>query len=384
MPLGIKVLLTLLAGATLALLAQIAILGENLLPGFEAIDRKAAEREVRQVRLALESEVEKIEAFGRDWAGWDESYLFLANPSEELPQSDLVYASLASEAIDFFGLYDPKGDLHWAGISDRHVEGLSDTSAGLSRLVKSGLPLRTRALPEQSVGLLGSEAGPIMIAAFPVIPHQTSHQPLGKLVVGRLLDADLLARLAGKTGLTFDLQAAPAPTQQEDTARGAAASLEFLEGQARARTVLADALGIGTFHLTVELPDGALRQGTAAVGESVLAFAAIAVALVVFCFVIIYVFVVQPLVRLSHRLIVLVHEERWSERLNVQRSDVLGLLGDEVDGLLTRLENLRRGAVEAEATPFVAISGPSQPTTGDQADVVVEDSDGDGDGRGER
>ena len=337
MPLGIKVILILGLMATLALLAQIAVIGHSVLPAFDTVEREAARNQLSRVVLGLEAEVASLDDLAGDWAAWGDSYRFLKAPAEDYPHAELVYGNLASGQFDLFGFYNAQGDLLWGAVSDREIAGADGLAARLTAMLRKELPLAVRSLPKGQSGLLGSEVAPLIVSAHPVTPSATGDQPLGKLVIARFLEGALLDRMTRYSGASFETADDPAlldrligerSGQSRDPDTGTFLGLQ--------RDIFGDPL----LALRVAVPKGLMDQGRAGLSEAVGAFLIIALAAFILTLGSLQLVLLRPLTGLAGRIIKIGFEADWTVRLKERRSDVIGIIGREFDELLDRLESL--------------------------------------------
>lgn len=337
MPLGIKVILILGLMATLALLAQIAVIGHSVLPAFDAVEREAARDQLGRVVLGLEAEVASLDDLAGDWAAWGDSYRFLKAPAEDYPHAELVYGNLASGQFDLFGFYNAQGELLWGAVSDRKIAGADGLAERLTAMLRKELPLAVRSLPKGQSGLLGSEVAPLIVSAHPVTPSATGDQPLGKLLIARFLEGALLDRMVRYSGAFFEIEDDPSVLEElTEEADGATQDAETGALLGLQRDVFGDPL----LALRVQAPEGLMDAGRAGLSEAVGAFLIIAFAAFVVTLGCLQLVLLRPLTKLGGRMIKIGFEADWRVRLRERRGDVIGIIGREFDELLDRLETL--------------------------------------------
>ena len=362
MPLGIKVILVLGLMATLALLAQIAVIGHSVLPAFDAVEREAARDRLARVVLGLEAEIESLDDLGGDWAAWGDSYRFLKAPAGDYPHAELVYGNLASGQFDLFGFYSAQGELLWGAVSDRKIAGADGLAARLTAMLRKDLPLAVRSLPRSQSGLLGSDVAPLIVSAHPVTPSATGDQPLGKLLIARFLEGALLDRMTRYSGAFFEVDDDPAVLQE---------LIEEPDGQTRdveAGALLGlrrDVFGDPLLALRVQAPEGLMNEGRTGLREAVGAFLIIAFAAFIVTLGCLQLVLLRPLTRLAGRIINIGYEADWRARLRERRGDVIGIIAREFDELLDRLEAATPAqGSEAASAPFRPV--PAEPAGKDE------------------
>lgn len=364
MPLGIKVILILGMTATLALIAQIAVIGNSILPAFDAVESAAAREQLERVVVGLQAEVEAVDDLAADWAAWSDSYRFLKAPEDDYPHADLVYGSLASGNFDLFGFYSPQGELLWGAVSDRSIAGMSGLVDRLTALLRSELPLSIRSLPNAEAGLLANEIAPLIVSAHPVTPSPTGDQPLGKLVVARFLEGGLLERIARHSGVEFEFDDAP------DLLAGLAKEPagEVLEAETGAVLSLRrDLFGDPHLALRVRAPQGLMDDGRTRLREAVGAFLIISFVVFILTLACLQITLLRPLTLLAKRIVEIGFEADWRGRLNERRGDVIGIIGREFDELLDRMSILA-SATERKSEGTRPTFRPVSPKQGDDED----------------
>lgn len=175
-------------------------------PSFVALEKKEAAKNLDRVMESIQRERKHISLLSSDWAAWEDAYEFIQHPSPEFIASNLNPESLAGIRINMMYFYDLQGKLVWGKyLNDTKKEYVpwpdlpEHIDASLKTLITHKDPT------DAHIELLMSSTGPMMLATRPIV-HTGFKGPIkGTLMMGRLLDKELIQELVEQTHVSFQI-----------------------------------------------------------------------------------------------------------------------------------------------------------------------------------
>jgi class 3 adenylate cyclase/sensor domain CHASE-containing protein len=359
----------LLVGATsLALLAALYLpLRWLLLREFVRLEETTALRHVERARNAISVELDRLGTQVRDYAVWDDTYRYLGGEAPDYPAVNLVDETLTYNRLSLFTLLDATGEVRFT----------KEFDLGTSRRVATGpLTEAVRSLCPDAQGcarrgIVETSRGPLLVAAHAVRNSAEEGPSRGVLVVGRLLDAREVARIAASSGLELSVRRA------EPSVPHGPRVVELDEQRLAGFVVLDDVEGRPYLLARVEMARDIYAHGVLGTRSVALAIAAAGVVLALMVFLLLDRAVLRRVARLSSD----VHRVRESAdptvRVSVQGRDELAELATGINGMLVELararEMLRRafGRYVSEEVAAVVLSAPEGPKLGGQEREVT-------------
>jgi len=328
------------------------ILGTVLIPAFEELERKQAQSNLHRVENVIENELEDLATLAADWAAWEDSYRFVRGENPSFHEH-LSVISLSRIDVDLMLLFD--ADYQSAGgwyssLPEGHAAAVTavfdhplDPHDRLLSLSMSGT---------EGVGLLSTKLGWMLVSSNPI--RQTDRQgPVGGvLIMGRLLDDERVEQLALRTEVDFQLLAPEdeplAPELQASSLSGAQQIFlhspddELLLGYKRLE---------GMYHepallLEVHTPRDSSALGFKTVYLTVLFLILAGVVVISVTGVLLQHSIIRPLSQLKDHILEIRKSRRLSKRLDMQRSDEIGVLAQEFDTLTAELAVARKQRIE--------------------------------------
>ncbi len=397
--LKIVLILTLVVGVFAAVTDRVQ--RTIFLDRFEELERLEAEKNLERVIEALQGEISRVDEIARQWSAWDDAYAYVRNERRtQFERSNLAAPRLAAAGIDllFFLGAEESGqhEVLWNDITDpdtgvavrlrdfptqsfrtshpllakvdwgrkRELERRDTDGGGV--LAPSELDLesirereRERERIERPVGILLTEYKPLIISARPILPSRPGAEAAGVLILGRFLSASLESELAASTKVDFDFWQADGrhelPTTVQQAHREAASTPEPV------RRVVGDSMlhVYGAFPDFRNRPELLLRanvdRNVTATGNTAVAFGLVSTVAAGFLLLLVLMSLLQrvvltPLFALTSHAKRIGAEEDFRAKLDSQRSDELGVLADEFDCMMAKLESARAQVVETART----------------------------------
>ncbi|MBF0126411.1 MAG: hypothetical protein HQM02_04285, partial [Magnetococcales bacterium] len=173
-------------------------------PSFEQLDRIEAEKNGDRSLQALQRELHHLALMVQDWSVWDDTYRFIEDRNPEYMASNFVASTFTNINIDLLFMYDRSGGLVWGHRFDERKEAVPWPEFPANR---AGHPLQVHLRQEMEgvKGVLLTDHGPILVAAFPILTSEHQGPARGTVIMGRMLDASLLKTLRDQTGVSFQI-----------------------------------------------------------------------------------------------------------------------------------------------------------------------------------
>ncbi|WP_102960452.1 CHASE4 domain-containing protein [Mangrovicella endophytica] len=193
-----------LAGVVaVAALLNFGVLETTIMPRFLDIESQAAKRNQSRVIEAIQVQKDQVAASARDYAFWDDSYLFMQGQLPDYEEKNVSAESLKALNVNFFLAIDASGAIRldkgfdYSGEEPRVVQLLPGAE------LRDDHPLRRiPAVPDSQSGLVRTELGLIAVGYAPVLTTEREGPVKGTLAFGKLLDVEALRQ---STRVDFEL-----------------------------------------------------------------------------------------------------------------------------------------------------------------------------------
>jgi diguanylate cyclase (GGDEF)-like protein len=343
-----KVLSILLAAVVLYGAAEYALHHRLVFPEFLRLEEQQAIQDLQRVRRAFEKEIRHLDEVCRDWAAWDDMYGFVESRDPRFIASNLVLPTFLDNRINIIYLFDRQGGLVWG-------EAHETTGGRPLALVLFEQPVLPEILACPEVvpsgespvdvgisGILPTEQGPMLLSVRPVLTSENRGPMRGTLVMGRLLDASLAADLAEQTRLDFFVG------QPELSVEGKAFRLDpdgdFPQFDKSADDRLftyqpyPDLSGKPAFLIRVESPRTLIGTLRLMMRHVVFSLVVAGLVLLVLLSTLLQRIVLGPVSRLTEHARAIRTVGDLSARIHLRRSDEIGQLSCEFDGMMAEIE----------------------------------------------
>ena len=336
-----------------------------LYPSFLELEREEATRNVERAVEALQREVELLGPSASDWARWDDTYRFVDDHNDEYRDANLNAKALESLRVQLLGIYDLTGSRVWGLSIAPDAEGEIDLGALSGPSLPVSHPLMAGAEDrELRSGIVMTAAGPLLAVAHPVLDSNGEGPARGTVVLGRLLDASAISRIAAQARIDLRVEPPTGVSEGEagvDPAGGTTGTLahtgirlaEMPEVTVGA-TTLDDIQGQPALRAEVRTPRAITERGA-----ETLRFASVSLALagaltVVLILALLGRTVFGPVSRLTRHAVAIGASDDLSARLRLERKDEVGVLAREFDRMVERLADARQRLLEQSYRSGVA------------------------------
>ncbi len=352
---------TILLAIGLALVALILVLFftlDNTLGRQYQVEEQQNARDVLQRSLkTLDAEFDVLENISRDWAKWDDTYLYVQDGNRAYREANLggsTYTDLDLELMAFVNL---EGRVVFIRTLDPNtLQTVSPPVELTAHLVKGDALLQDANSRDPQHGILVLPGGPMLVVAHPILQTNGVGPAAGTLVIGRYLNDATLQRLRNASQLSFYFypygsaelppevaQAKQALQTPDDTTLG-----NIDDATAAAYTLLNDYYGNPGYILRVDVSRAISRsrQTTTTYLTIYLIMAA-----VIFASTILLLFeslVLSRLARLNQEVNRIGLSGDLSQRVTVQYKDEIANLSRNINQSLASLEQAQRQRQELD------------------------------------
>jgi sensor domain CHASE-containing protein len=352
---------------------------------FVALEEEQAARDLQRVVQAIENEVHHLDVRCDDWATWDDTYRFMddsrlkndgkttdersrsAERYVQYVKSNLVPECFHKNNLNLIYICDKTGKAVWW----RSLELNGDRDFTLTDFPSDGLPPKHPLLVngddasstasakavETPSGVFMTERGPMLVSAKPILDSHRKGPSRGTVIMGRLLSDSVVAALAKQTGVDFHVWRVkdgevPEPEQPilaEMTNRGRGAHVLRAndDDTLSAYTTLSDISGLPVLLLRANVARDISARGITAVRYALVSTLTAGVVIMIVLLYSLQRTVVKPIRALTEQAVAIGHSEDFSEKLELDRADEIGVLSREIDAMMTKLAESRGALVKA-------------------------------------
>lgn len=318
---------------------EIAVQRQVLMPSFAELEREDAETSMKRVGYALDTTLESLELVAADWGNWADVYQFVQSPNLEFVNTNITPVAMKQLRVNAILIVDLNG-------------GYALSSA---RTLDTGEPLDLdltahEALPEDfpwrkilgqgkpARGLLRTNRGVMMIAAAPVLDGSGGGQPLGMVIMGRLLSPAQVQIIGAQAQASLRMLRDHLSTGGEE--------IEETDTSTQVFKSFADVYGKPIMTFRIEVPRRITARGQGAVTYASLYLIGAAVAVLLLLVVVLNRIVLKPLARVTRQAVAVGDGTDLSARLNLPGNDEIARLAREFDRMVERVADSRRQLVD--------------------------------------
>jgi sensor domain CHASE-containing protein len=333
-----------------------------ILPSFETLEADLARTDMERARRAIERELDQLQTFSADWGNWLDTYEYMAGQNPAFIEENMTPVTLEAAGLDAVAYLDAEGRFVWR-------KGLKPATREVipyEFLARAGLDARhpfAKAIREGNgaKGIVVTEHGPAMLVAAPVLDGAGNGPHRGAVLLARVITAEVAARLAEQAQVDLTVTTPPIPTSDVSAERESLLlpRIVTLEHTNQVYRNLKDIFGNPSVMLRIDVPRKVSAQGRDAIGYALLSLFVAGVAVLVVLVIALRRMVLRPVSRLTKHAVRIAEGDDLTQRMNVRRTDEIGILGREFDRMVDKLADARRRLVDQsfEAGASQAASG---------------------------
>ena len=348
MPIRIKIGVILCAALFCLIVAEYGVQRFVVLPGFYSLERDEAVKDADRVLKALQNEIAHLNTFAWDWSAWDDTYDFVQSRSDAYITSNLVPTTFFANHLNVIYIYDANGRMIWGKVYDLNAVQEMELALFPKEGLPAGHPMRTGNVSGSDQkgdiqGLVLSEAGPMVVAAVPILKSNYDGPSRGTLIMGRFLDETMVAQIAKQTQVKFSLTGIPGAPPCGELTGDRKNGFEVYVGDddlLHVHAAFPDISGKPAVAVSTSFARQISRKGQNTVRNSILLILAAGAGILVLISLSLKKIILNPLSALSRHVLFIKKTGDLSRRLRLFRNDEIGTLARECDNMVARLEKM--------------------------------------------
>ncbi|GHA27276.1 sensor domain-containing diguanylate cyclase [Oceanisphaera arctica] len=200
-------LLLLLSGITLAIWLTVQLF---ILPQIEATEMKYRYMDLERVKQAIQRDLNRLQSFSLDWGIWDDTYHYVQTLNPEYTVSNLTGLKLDIIGADLFLISDGDGQILNTVLAGPATSELLASSKLLNQPRLSAEHPFNMVVNQGGTAILDTPAGPLLLAASPILPSNGEGRLRGTLFFGKFIDTGYRQQLVDRIRLPVEFKLAAA------------------------------------------------------------------------------------------------------------------------------------------------------------------------------
>jgi len=345
LPLQTKVSTALAVLIGVFIVASYLILNQIIAPAFNDLEMTVAHSDLKRAEMAIQTDLEVVEAVTADWAPWDDMYSYVSGENPGFLRSNLNRATLDNLGLDFLMVYSTESRPTWGMVIIEAAEAdLDELGISLPNHPAAAL-LASHSNPESKItGLVATDLGPALISSQPVLRSDYSGPVAGAVIMGQFLNDARLERLRERTGVdmrwVFEDTGGALPGSDGDS--GFDVDATSIMGH----TVLSDILGARFMVLRSVTPRSISALGGQTVGVALLFLAVAGILVMGAVWLLLRAMILGPIEGLAQHMTKIRKSGDLSHRMVGHRDDEIGALASQFDDLTGEVHEARRALLD--------------------------------------
>ncbi|SFL44347.1 diguanylate cyclase (GGDEF) domain-containing protein [Desulfomicrobium norvegicum] len=327
-------------------------------PSFLELEHQQAGQNLQRIFHAIDRENYHLERICRDWATWDDTYDFMNTRSETYKTSNLYDEALDSISVNVMIYCAQDGTIVWSNARDTiQKSAISLDLLTQGRIAPDHPLLKIPGAKEGQKGITGvvnTERGPLLFATRQILRSDGSGPGNGFLVIGRILNQDMVKTLGEQTRIAFEIVYPYAKEQtlcgKKEVTYASIDNLDYFtldEGEfVKVCGAYLDPTGLPIFGIHYLFPRDITQKGISSIRYAMVLVVSSGLLVLVLLNVLLQAVVLRPLQRLTRHAARLQQEGDYSLRIDLQRNDEVGILAKSFDNMVQtireRTEDLKR------------------------------------------
>lgn len=351
-----KIALILVAVVVGYLLLSYTILRAVVYPIFTELDEQTASTNLARVDRAIQTQLEHLRATIRDWAPWNDTYNFALGRNEDYVADNLDAASLLNLEINLALFFDSQGNLFWEEVAyPKGGDSLALNDVLIEPIAPGNRLIQKGSARDALTGLLSTHLGTMLVASHPILTTTFEGPPAGTMLMGRFFDAETIDSMRANTGVDFSVllpgRGAMSPDAKEALARLAAGAdgvlIDDRKGSLRNYKLLDDLYGAPALLIEVRTPTHVTAAGINTLHAAIAFLLLAAMIVMVVMWLLLHLLITTPVSALTYHIARIRKSGDLSQKVDFDRADEIGVLGDQFDALTDELASARREMAEA-------------------------------------
>jgi signal transduction histidine kinase len=320
----------------------------SLLRHFIRVEEQMVYISVQRAVGVINGELDYLLSTAIDWSERSEVVQFVQQPDDAIVQEYLSTRTLADLKANLVVFTDDRGTVLYSRGYDRSSQVEEALSPALLAVIQEANPLMLGQSTRNS-GLLQTEGGPLMIASSSIWGDRENQTRVGTVVIGRYLTSSEILRLSGIIQMPITVEVYNSPNLKTDflTAKQMIGSentyvaLPLEEDQIGGYAIVNDIFDRPAYLVNVQQRRVIYQNGQLLMRYLIIALLAAGMIFGISSMYILETLVLSRLTRLSREVNEIGASGELNRRVTVERHDELSSLSDNINHMLTILEQTR-------------------------------------------
>jgi two-component system NtrC family sensor kinase len=318
---------------------EITVQKQVLMPSFAELEREDAQTSMKRIGFALDATLESLELSAADWGNWADVYQYVQSPNPAFVNANITPVALKQLKVNAMLIVDLNGRYVLSTARNLITGEPLDLDLTARKSLPEDFPWRKNlADGKPARGLLQTNRGVMMIAAAPVLDGSGMGQPLGMVIMGRLLTAAQV-RLIGAQAQASLAMLPNRPVRGGEQIAETDIATQIIRS-------FADVYGLPLVSFRVDVPHRITSRGQGAVTYASLYLIGAAVTVLILLVVALNRIVLGPLARVTRHAVAVGNGTDLTARLNLAGGDEIARLAREFDRMVERVSDSRRQLVD--------------------------------------
>jgi two-component system, NtrC family, sensor kinase len=319
--------------------AEILVESRVIMPSFAELERSNARIAMRRISYALDLALDHVAVMAMDWGNWGDTYRFVQDHNPDFIKANINNSALRQLNANVLLIVDRDGVVLLSHELDLKSEEPLGLDLARRKSLPADFPWRPSFLGTQAVhGLLPTNRGILMLAGAPVLDGHGGGPVRGMILLGQLLSPTEVGSIAAQAQADLALLAAGAASSREQ--------LVETDAVTRVYRSFDDLYGRPLMTLRVDVPREVTLRGRVAVTYASVCLVGAAVLVLILLVVVLNRLVLTPLAQLTRHAVALDEGRDLTSRLDIERSDEIGVLARELDRMVARIAESRTQLVD--------------------------------------
>jgi two-component system NtrC family sensor kinase len=324
---------------TVLIALEITVQKQVLMPSFAELEREDAETSMKRIGYALDTTLESLELTAADWGNWADVYQFVQSPNAAFVIANITPVAMKQLKVNAMLIVDLNGSYVLSSARNLDTGALLDLDLVARKALPEDFPWRKNlADGRPAKGLLRTNRGVMMIAAAPVLDGSGSGQPLGMVLMGRLLTPPQVHMIGAQAQASLAMLPDHASAGGEEIAETDTTTQVFKS--------FMDVYDKPLMSFRVEVPRRITARGHGAVTYASLYLIGAAITVLLLLVVALNRIVLKPLARVTRHAVAVGDGTDLTARLNLPGQDEIARLAHEFDRMVERVADSRRQLVD--------------------------------------
>jgi len=345
LPLQTKVSAALAVLIGVFIIASYVILNQIIAPAFNDLEMTVAHSDLKRAELAIQADLEVVEAVTAVWAPWDDMYAYALGENPGFLRSNFNQATLENLGLDFLIIYSSGSRPMWGMLifEDAEVDldelGLSLPSHPAAALLASHANTESRI-----TGLVATDLGPALVSSQPVLRSDESGPVAGAVIMGQFLNDARLELLRERTGvdMRWEFEETGDALPGNDGDSGFDVNATSISGH----TVLSDILGARFMVLRSVTPRSISALGGQTVSVALLFLAVAGILVMGAVWIMLRAMILRPIKEIAQHMTKIRTSGDLSHRMVGHRDDEIGALASQFDDLTGEVHEARQALLD--------------------------------------